>query len=289
MYHLFRRDQKLSSYSTFGVGGPIRYLIEVHRVEQMQELIRFVSIEKIPYLVIGKGSNCLFSDKGFDGLVIVNKIDFLKDNGQGLFHVGAGFSFSHLGGLTAKKGFRGLEFACGIPGSVGGAVYMNAGAQGGDTAGCLNSVDYIDTQGNMFCLQKEALAFSYRTSVFQTMSGVICGATFSLILQENTREKQLQLLQYRIETQPYNEKSCGCIFRNPEGASAGMLIEKCGLKGFSIGGAQVSPIHANFIVNKNGATSQDILSLIDHVKKRVYEVSGVRLESEIRIISGGAS
>jgi len=289
MYHLFKRDERLSNYSTFGIGGPIRYCIEVREVGFMQDVICFANAEKMPYLIVGKGSNALFSDGGFDGLVIINKIDFFEHEPPGFIHVGAGFSFSLLGTQTAKKGLSGLEFAAGIPASVGGAVFMNAGAQGGETADTLVAVDFVDRKGVLRHLKREELHFSYRTSSFQSepefQRGAILSAQFKLSCQEFARKRQIEMLNYRIERQPYSNKSCGCIFRNPPGLSAGMLIEKSGLKGFAVGGAEVSDLHANFIVNKGGATAVDVLQLIDAIKKRVYDEHGVLLESEIRIIN----
>ena len=328
MYSRFIRDQALSEISTLGIGGPARYFYEVKSIEIMQQVMRFCHLEKLPFFILGKGSNCLFSDYGFDGLVILNKIDFCdeidsaaipagpmtpgsvapfgaRSPGANLchpiegfrhfgsagiavepatFYVGAGFSFSLLGTQTARKGYSGLEFASGIPATVGGAIFMNAGAQSGETQQFLKFVDYVDDTGEMKRLQKDELHFSYRYSSFQSMRGAIVAACFQLVSCSEAKVLQRALLDYRIATQPYHEKSAGCIFRNPSEGSAGALIDKCGLKGFQIGGAKVSEMHGNFLVNSHKASADDMKALIRAVQQTVYERCGVHLEQEVRVI-----
>ena len=198
--------------------------------------------------------------------------------------MGAGYSFARLGMHTARHGWEGLEFAAGIPGSVGGAVYMNAGACGGETADCLQSVDYLHANGELHHYPCQELSFAYRSSPFQKMSGAIVRATFQLCPAEAVRERQRQQIDYRTTTQPYGEKSAGCMFRNPKGDSAGALIEAAKLKGLSCGDAQVSEKHANFIVNKGEARSSDVLALIDEVRKQVESKTGKSLESEVHYV-----
>lgn len=280
----FIENKSLKELCTFGIGGPARYLAEARTIAQMQEIIRISRARNLPFMVIGKGSNCLFSDKGFNGIVILNKIDFMENLGQGVFHVGGGYSFSLLGAQTAKQGWAGLEFASGIPASVGGAVYMNAGANGKETCEALVSVDYIDEAATLHTYQREQLQFSYRTSPFQQMRGAIVGATFHLTPSDAARQKQLEIISYRKKTQPLSDKSAGCIFRNPSCGHAGALIEKSGLKGTRIGGAKVSEIHANFLINSGEASSEDVLKLIELVRERVKETSGIELESEVKVI-----
>ncbi len=234
-------------------------------------------------MILGKGSNCLFDDRGFDGLVILNKIAFCEFEGP-LVHVGAGYSFSLLGTQTARKGWSGLEFASGIPGSVGGAVYMNAGASGAEVCNPLVEVTYVSELGEIQTLARDQIDFSYRFSAFQNRKGAIASAKFLLQPSEEARTKQLGIIDYRTRTQPYGDKSAGCVFRNPQPHSAGALIQQSGLKGKRIGGAEVSTLHANFIVNKDNATSQDILELAAYVKEAVKEKTGVDLEMEIRCI-----
>lgn len=280
---MFETNRSLSEFSTFNIGGPIRYFAEVKTVEEMRESLLFSKNQKLPFLILGKGSNCLFDDRGYNGLVILNRIDFCNWNELSA-HVGAGYSFSYLGVQSARLGLSGLEFACGIPASVGGAVFMNAGASGRETCDALTSVDFMDHEGNVCRYQRAEIAFSYRHSSFQNVIGAILSATFTFTKEVAARNKQLEIIDYRMKTQPLKEKSIGCIFRNPNHVSAGRLIQECGLKGMQKGGAKVSDIHANFIINESGATSNDVISLLKEVQKVVLEKTGVHLQPEVRMI-----
>lgn len=273
----------LKDLSTFGIGGPARFFYEASNCQGMQEVLSFCHKEKLPFLIVGKGSNCLFDDRGFDGVVILNKIGFCKMEGMQV-QVGAGYSFSLLGVQTARKGLSGLEFASGIPASVGGAIYMNAGASLQETSTCLQSVDFVNEKGELEHYEKSELEFGYRTSSFQKKKGAIVGACFILTTLEEARKKQLAIVEYRTQTQPYGDKSAGCVFRNPKVSTAGALIERSGLKGHSIGGAQVSTLHANFIVNTGDATAKDVLALAKHIRETVNQKMGIELEMEIRCI-----
>ena len=281
---LLKNDVFLKDVCTFGIGGLAKHYLEVRTIEQLKDALKYCKNNHLNYFVLGKGSNCLFDDRGFNGLVIHNKIDFKQVIAPGKYHVGAGFNFSLLGSQTARDGFSGLEFASGIPASVGGAVFMNAGANGGETFDYLVSVDYLNDDGEIVTLPKNKIFFGYRTTAFQKMKGVIVAATFELTPSCTARAKQLEIISYRVKTQPYNDKSAGCIFRNHACATAGLLIDQSNLKGFSCGGAFVSDMHANFIVNKENATAQDVLNLIAEIKKRVLEKTGYELESEVRYI-----
>lgn len=281
----YQRDRLLSTLCTFGIGGPARYYVEVREVAVMQSLLLFCKEHALPFFILGKGSNCLFDDQGFNGVVIHNKIDFLERPAPGRFRAGAGYSFSLLGVQSARDGWSGLEFASGIPASVGGAVFMNAGANGAEVSNAVVSVEFVDENGALHEYAREDLHFSYRTSDFQQMRGAIVSATFALTRSEAARKKQLEIVEYRVKTQPYGEKSAGCIFRNPSCASAGALIDQAGLKTLSCGNAEVSAMHANFIVNKGQATARDVLQLIEWIKKAVFEKKGVQLESEVRYIA----
>ncbi len=281
---LFEEGRPLKDLTTFGIGGPAKYFIEVQSIDQLQEVISYCYQQNLRYLVLGKGSNILFSDQGYDGVVILNKIHFCQQE-EGIFTVGAGYSFSLLGSQTARKGWAGLEFASGIPGSVGGAVYMNAGANGGETFQYLTEVTYVNEKGKVEILPKGKLQWGYRSSSFQSLKGSIAAAKFHLISSTEARARQLKIIDYRTKTQPYSDMSAGCVFRNASHASAGALIEQCGLKGHSIGGAEISLLHGNFIVNRSDATAQDVINLAAHVKKVVHEKTGHDLEMEIRVIS----
>lgn len=278
-------DVMLSTLSTFGIGGKARWLFRAERREDIQEALAFVGQTGCPYIVVGRGSNCLFSDEGFSGLVIYNRIETFRDLGDGRFEVGGGGSFPSLGLQTASRGWSGLEFAAGIPGSVGGAVFMNAASHQQQTQDALAWVDYVDERGTLIRLTKEELAFGYRYSSLQKAKGAIVEVGFVLRADRGAVVRQQEMLAYRKKTQPYRDRSAGCVFRNPPLASAGRLIEEAGLKGAKIGGAEVSHIHANFIVNRHQATARDVLALMNHVRDTVADKHGVRLESEIRCIS----
>lgn len=279
-----KRQRSLKDLTTFGVGGPANYFIEVDSISLMQKVLPYCKENHLPYFILGKGSNLIFDDQGFAGFVIANRIQFLNKIEEDIWHVGAGYSFSLLGSQTARQGWAGLEFASGIPGSVGGAIYMNAGANGNEASQTLISVDFITEEGEFLTLPKNELAFGYRFSSFQQIRGAIVGATFRLKKTDEARRKQLNIIQYRKNTQPYNVKSAGCVFRNPPCAYAGELIEQSGLKGKTIGDAQVSTLHANFVVNIGHASSNDILKLIQHIRKEVKTQTGFDLEQEVYYI-----
>lgn len=280
----YQTDVPLSTLTTLGIGGPARYVVEVKTIEALTKAIGICQRHEIPFFILGKGSNCLFDDRGFNGAILLNKLDFLEKPVPGTFHVGAGYSFALLGVQTARSGWSGLEFASGIPATIGGAVFMNAGANGSETCQHLISVDYIKADGTHVVLHKEDLAFGYRTSSFQEMSGAIAGATFTLVADPEARKRQLAIVEYRTRTQPYGDKSAGCIFRNPLCAAAGALIEQSGLKGIAVGDAAVSTLHANFIVNKGEAKAQDVLALIALIQEQVQKRTGNQLEAEVRIV-----
>lgn len=275
--------KSLKPFNTFGIGGEAKQFIAIHTIDEMREIRSYINQEKIPFWVVGKGSNALFDDRGFDGLVILNKIDFIEFK-EGNLHAGGGTSFSLLGAKMARKGWGGLEFASGIPGSVGGAIYMNAGANQMETSDHLSAVGFIDEEGMFHEKKKEELTFGYRFSSFQGSGKIIVSGCFELVKEEKARERQLKIVEYRTATQPYGKKSAGCIFRNPAGGQAGALIEACGLKGKKIGGAEVSTLHGNFIVNTGGATAKDVLILSRLIQETVQEKTGKKLEMEVRCI-----
>ncbi len=275
--------RSLKELTTFGIGGPAKYFCEATSIEMLSEALQYCHQQQIPFFILGKGSNTLFDDRGFDGMVILNKIFHMEQNGP-IVDVGAGYSFSLLGVQTARKGWSGLEFASGIPGSVGGAIYMNAGASAGETFTTLSTVTFVDIFGEVHIYPKEALKWGYRHSSFQSMKGAIAAAQFELTPSDVARKKQLSIVDYRTKTQPYGAMSAGCVFRNPTPQSAGALIEKCGLKGFRVGGAEVSGLHANFLINSGGATALDILALARHVQEVVKEKTGTELEMEVRVV-----
>lgn len=284
-YSSFEEGKILRKLTTIGIGGEARWYIEVDQIEQMQAILKFCHQESLPFFILGKGSNTLFDDRGFNGVVIANRISFMNQPSDGFFHVGAGYSFSLLGTQTARQGWTGLEFASGIPGSVGGAVFMNAGANGAETCDSLVQVEFVNDEGDIIVLKRDEIEFAYRYSAFQKTTGAIVAASFQLQPSETARQRQLEIIRYRQSTQPYGDKSAGCIFRNPGVKPAGALIDQAGLKGLSIGGAKVSLMHANFIVADDHATAKDVLALIELIRHKVKESSGIELESEVRYIS----
>jgi UDP-N-acetylmuramate dehydrogenase len=275
--------RSLSEFSTFGIGGPIRFFLEIRTPEEARDAFLWAASQGLETRIIGKGSNSLFSDAPFDGLVLLNKIDACVIDGSEI-RVGAGASFSYLGIQSAKQNLAGLEFASGIPATVGGAIWMNAGANGSETCDCLESVLYLFLTGEIRSFSRSELTFGYRTSPFQSMQGCILSAKFLLRYNEEARIKQRRHLELRIKTQPLKAKSAGCIFRNPsKEVSAGALIDQCGLKGLAVGDAIVSPIHANFIVNEGSAKATDVLTLIQKIQATVLEKKGILLEPEIKV------
>ncbi len=276
----FLKNVPLSDYTTYKIGGVAKQFLIVTTVEELSLALAHLNGTNERVIILGKGSNTLFDDRGFNGTVILNKIADIKWEEESV-RVGAGYSFAHLGVQTARKGFSGLEFASGIPGTVGGAVYMNAGANGLETKDVIVSVEYLDREGKLHNFPKNDLKFAYRWSMFHDMGGAIVGATFKLTPSSTAKQRQKEILDYRLATQPYKSKTCGCVFRNPEGFSAGKLIDECGLKNMTVGGATISPLHGNFIENRENATANDIIELMTHIRKVVKEKTGIELEEEV--------
>jgi UDP-N-acetylmuramate dehydrogenase len=281
-------NEPLANHTTMKIGGPTDIFIEPKDIEGIKTTIEIIKKHGIEWRAIGRGSNLLVSDKGIEGAVIKlgDGLDHLSIEGNTIT-VGAGFSVVRLATMISKKGLSGLEFASGIPGSVGGAVYMNAGAHGSDISKILVKARVLFADGTMEWLTNEELAFSYRTSILQNERPGICiEAVFKLengdletIVNQMRKNKD-----YRKETQPWNFPCAGSIFRNPLPNFAGRLIEDSGLKGHSIGGAKISEMHANFIVNTGHATAQDVLDLIHHVKNTIKEKHDIKMETEVEII-----
>jgi UDP-N-acetylmuramate dehydrogenase len=283
-----KKAEPLAHHTTIKIGGPADLFIEPSSVEDLKKVMVIISKHHLKWRAIGRGSNLLVSDKGIEGVVIKlgPGLDTLKVNGAEVT-VGGGHSLISLSTLISKKGFTGLEFASGIPGSVGGAVYMNAGAHGSDISKILTRAHILFDDGSMEWLSNEEMEFTYRTSVLQKKRpGIVVEAEFKLSDGEKaTIVKQMQKNKdYRKDTQPWNFPCAGSIFRNPLPNYAGKLIEVAGLKGFSIGGAKISEMHGNFIVNTGNATAGDVFSLIQHVKDTIYDLYQIRMETEVEII-----
>ncbi|WP_242267614.1 UDP-N-acetylmuramate dehydrogenase [Bacillus cereus group sp. BfR-BA-01352] len=281
-------DEPLARYTTMKIGGPADILIVPKHVAGIEKTLQLVKKYKTEWTVIGRGSNLLVSDLGIEGVVI--------RLGEGLDHlevekhrvrVGGGYPLIKLSTLLSRQGLAGLEFASGIPGSVGGAVYMNAGAHKSDISNILSKALILFEDGTIDWLTHEEMEFSYRTSVLQTKRpGIVLEAEFQLQIGE--REGIVSVMQknkdYRRETQPWNHPCAGSVFRNPLPYFAGDLIEKAGLRGYQIGGAQISEMHGNFIINTGGASAQDVLSLIALVKQTIKDKFSVEMHTEVEII-----
>ena len=289
---LLRSQVSLADYTTWRVGGPAEWLAEPSQTDQLSELISWAQQRKIPWRVIGAGSNLLISDEGLQGLTIcLRKLQGMEVETQtGLVTAFAGEPIPTLARRAARGGLHGLEWAVGIPGTVGGAAVMNAGAQGGCTAERLISVDVIDPReaggaGVIRTLTNAELEFDYRHSLLQSSDLMVIAARFQLEPGHDPKELSRVTsgnLSHRTTTQPYQWPSCGSVFRNPEPQKAGQLIEAVGLKGRRIGGAEVSMVHANFIVNTGNATANDILQLIELVQHEVQRSHGIALHPEVK-------
>ena len=284
-----RRSVGLADYTTWRVGGSAQWFAEPESALQLQALLAWAQAEGLPSLVIGAGSNLLVSDAGLEGLTLCNRRlqGAVLDAATGLIEAQAGEPIPSLARRAARAGLSGLEWSVGIPGTVGGAAVMNAGAQGGCTAEVLESVTVIEPHkpNQPFELRAGELDFAYRHSRLQEEPLVVLSARFRLNAGHDPAEVSRRTsanLHSRTSTQPYQQPSCGSVFRNPEPQKAGQLIEALGLKGLSIGGAQVSPIHANFIVNTGAATAAEIDQLIGAVQERIQAAHGITLHTEVK-------
>lgn len=279
--------EPLSVHTTFKVGGPADVLVLPQSIGEIQQLIKTCRSEKISYVILGLGSNVLFRDKGFRGVVIK-----LGHSLKGLYISGeeilaeAGIRLSELSKKAAANSLTGLEFAEGIPGSVGGAVVMNAGAYNGEMSQVLTAVSALDKNGDLCTFKPEEMAFGYRSSIFQNGDWIVVSALMKLssAKRDEIEAKMREFARLRREKQPLDLPSAGSTFKRPTGIYVGPLLEKMGLKGFKIGDAQVSAKHAGFIVNCGQACAQDIIDLITYIQKRAIDEYNIILEPEVRIM-----
>lgn len=280
-------NASMARYTTFRIGGAVEVLCEPESREEVCGLVSLLKDKNEPYTIIGNGSNLLVSDAGIDGVVIriarrMNKAEVLGEK----ISAESGILLSELSSVAAKAGLTGLEFASGIPGTLGGAIYMNAGAYGGEIGALIETVTYISEDGAIKTSGREELSFGYRKSSFSENGGILLGCILALSEgnEKEIRKKMQELAKKRAEKQPLSYPSAGSAFKRPEGYFAGALIEEAGLKGFRIGGAGISEKHAGFLVNYGGATAKDVRAVIRYVQETVQEKSGVFLEPEIRMI-----
>lgn len=286
----FRKRVSLKRYTSFKIGGKAKYFITVRKIEKLIEAVKIARELKIPFVIIGAGSNILFDSKGFDGLVIRNKCERIKIRKGGIVEAFSGTSLKKLIKKCAKHSLEGLESLYGIPGTVGGAVFGNAGAYGSTISDFLKEVEILDEKGERITLRKEDLDFGYRNSRFKREKWIILKVIF--VLKKGRRSEILGRIKGIWEKRrelipPF--PSAGSFFKNiiKENGSkipAGELIEKAGLKGFRMGNAGIWEKHANFIVNLGGAKSSEILTLAEIVKSKVKEISGIELEEEVIFI-----
>lgn len=281
-------DVPMCDYTTFKIGGKARLMIIPSSDESLAQVIKACKAEGIKPMIIGNGSNMLISDKGLNTVVInmCRSSAEVRYLGDGIIECDAGVTLSKVCNFALDKELTGLEFAFGIPGSAGGAAYMNAGAYDGEMKDVLVSCTHIDTDGNFGQLSGEELGLSYRTSAYEHNGFIITKLVLKLEKGDKTaiKAKMQELLQRRKDKQPLEYPSAGSTFKRPVGYFAAALIDECGLKGASVGGAQVSEKHAGFVINKGGATSDDVMKLIDLVQKTVFEKKGVVIEPEVRLI-----
>ncbi|EGG38285.1 UDP-N-acetylmuramate dehydrogenase [Paenibacillus sp. HGF5] len=280
-------NEPLAKYTTWKIGGPADCLIVPENKEQLKELVTLLHAHHIPWTQLGRGSNMLVADKGIRGAVIKLGQGFeeLRFDGETVT-AGGSLSFVKLSVLAGKQGLSGLEFAGGIPGSVGGAVYMNAGAHGSDVSRIFKSADIVLETGELVTYAAKDMAFDYRHSILHERKGIVTEAAFEL-RQGDRKEITAVMASYkdrRRRTQPLQSATAGSVFRNPPGDHAARLIEAAGLKGLRIGGAEVSLQHANFIENTGQATAEDVLALMERIKETISEKNGIQMVPEVYVL-----
>ncbi len=282
-----RRDEPMSRYTTFRVGGPAALMALPGSAEEAGAVVQAARELDVTPFYLGNGSNLLVADEGYDGLVVklAGELDQVREADGGL-EAGGAVLLSRLSNAALDRGLTGLEFAGGIPGSLGGAVTMNAGAYGGELCQVIASVRVLEPSGQLREVPAEQCEFAYRHSAFSGGERLVLGARFRLEPGDRAaiRERMDDLAARRREKQPLEYPSAGSTFKRPEGHFAAALIDQCGLKGLTVGGAQVSKKHAGFVINAGGATCRDILTLMDQIRERVFRETGVELEPEVRYL-----
>lgn len=286
-------EEPMHKHITFRVGGPAEWFVRVKTTEQLKDVLALCKEQEEPYYIIGNGSDLLVSDAGVRGVIIrlageFEEIAAKEKVNEGICDVcaGAGVMLASLSLRAGRKGFTGLEFANGIPGTVGGAVLMNAGAYGGEIKDTIVAAEVMTKEGEIKCLTKEELQLSYRHSAMMESGDIVLKAYFQLMVRPKLQifATMESYRKARQEKQPLEYPSAGSTFKRPEGYFAGKLIQDAGLRGYSVGGAMVSSKHAGFVINAGGATATDIYQLIQHVKKTVKDIFQVELEPEVRFL-----
>lgn len=280
-------EEPMKNHTTFRVGGPARYLVEPKNAEELTKVIKACDEAGMPYTIVGNGSNLLVSDTGYDGVVIhlFKNMSCIRICGTSMI-LEAGVLLVRAASIACKEGLTGLEFASGIPGTVGGALVMNAGAYGGEMKDVVKQVKVLAKDGTLREYTGEEMEFGYRRSRIAKEGSIVLEAELMLRQgeTEKIRARMDELKEQRISKQPLEYASAGSTFKRPEGHFAGKLIQDAGLRGFRIGDAQVSEKHCGFIINRGNATASQIAELIREVQKRVYEQSGIRLQTEVKFL-----
>ena len=283
----FRENEPLAAHCTFKIGGPAQLFVQPQTEQQLCSAAALCKEQAVHYYLLGNGSNILFADEGFAGAVIdISALGSDIAVEGNMLTAGAGVRRAALCRAALEHGLSGLEFAYGIPGTVGGAVYMNAGAYGGEMKDVLTVVRYLTAEGEVVQASAAELDLSYRHSIFEENGGCILSAQFALQPGNaaDIRAKMDELMAKRVDKQPLDKPSAGSTFKRSAGAFAAALIDQCGLRGFRHGGAAVSDKHCGFVVNLGGATCADVLALCDEVRAIVKEKTGYELEKEIRVV-----
>ena len=281
-----RFDELMSKHTYIGIGGRATAYVEVGTVEELAAIADLKKRRRIPVAFIGRGSNLLINDSGYEGIVIrlIGDFDKIEFNGNRVW-AGAGVSLPKLSKTTARHSLSGAEFALGIPGSVGGALIMNAGAWGSCFGDLVENVRVMSDDGELIDISRNDAQFGYRRSQLQVH---FCATSVALNLTPGNAKAitahMQKLYKQKTDSQPFVEENAGCMFVNPPGSSAGRLIDECGLKGYRIGGAAVSKIHGNFIINTDSATAQDVLELAHHIQTHVKKEKGVDLQMEVKLL-----
>lgn len=283
----YSTNEPLAPHTSMKIGGECDFLVQPNSEQSLVDLIRLLKTQNIPYFVLGKGSNVLVSGNGYRGCIVLLSKDFSGISvNDGIITAAAGASLKSVCMAALEHSLTGLEFAYGIPGSVGGALYMNAGAYGGEMKDIVKSCRYIDENGALREIAAADMELSYRHSCFSSSKCVIVSVTMELDPGDKAaiKARMDELMTRRRDKQPLEYPSCGSTFKRPEGYFAAALIEECGLKGCTVGGAQVSEKHSGFVINKGGASFEDVMALVAHIKKTVKEQKGVDLECEMLIL-----
>ena len=282
-----RFDEPMSRHTSFRIGGPVAVMAFPKSAEELAEILKVSALMDITPAILGAGTNVLAPDEGMDGLVVCLKdcMGGMEQLDETTIRVAAGVTMTRAAMFAANLGLGGMEFAHGIPGTIGGGVYMNAGAYGGEIKDICTFVDVMDKEGNITRRTAEEMKFSYRHSVLEDEGGIVLAAEFKLVptSAEDVKAKMKELQAKRSASQPLDLPSAGSAFKRPVGGFAAALIDQAGLKGYTVGGAGISTKHAGFAVNVGGATAADVRNLLSQVSDIVFEKSGIRLEPEVRI------